>query len=63
MKNKFFIHYLKTQAEFYDVITFIFAEVDDGMCSKEPCQNVGQCIAYNTCYCPPGWFGLRCEYR
>lgn len=42
---------------------FFFAGVVDSLCSKNPCQNVGKCIAYDKCYCPKGWFGLRCEYR
>lgn len=32
-----------------------------GIC-KEKCLNGGKCIQKDTCECPKGFYGLRCEF-
>jgi len=32
-----------------------------GICT-EKCLNGGKCIQKDTCQCPKGFYGLRCEY-
>ena len=32
-----------------------------GIC-KEKCLNGGKCIQKDTCDCPKGFYGLRCEF-
>lgn len=37
---------------------FIFIS---GICA-EKCLNGGKCVQKDTCECPKGYFGLRCEF-
>lgn len=32
-----------------------------GICTDK-CLNGGKCIQKDTCQCPKGFYGLRCEY-
>lgn len=41
-------------------IDHIFIQIS-GICA-EKCLNGGKCIQKDTCQCPKGFYGLRCEY-
>lgn len=40
---------------------FIISLTFIGICA-EKCLNGGKCIQKDTCQCPKGFYGLRCEY-
>ena len=53
--NSLLIHVLSWNTS--EHIYFLFSIA---ICSP-PCQHGGTCAAPNTCHCPPGWTGHRCD--